>query len=255
MNNTEKAFEELSKFKSLMITNVSYDKAKYIWGKETVRNWEFQKVKKENGNIEVKTKLALGNVKFLLLGNIVKFIGLSGSVAAGFAKEDDDIDVFIVVRNDTAWIYRAILVFRNIFYRKIRTKLDGSNVKDKFCLNFICEERDVTFENDIFNFHELMYLIPIYNEKFLNYIYSQNLWLREEYGVKKELLLSRIMVSRKRNIFLRIINFLAFFAQLVFMFVTQHNPEVRRLKENFKKGRIAFFPGDYKRKKIDNYLK
>ena len=255
MNIQEKAYLELNKFKSLMNTGVSYEKAKYIWGKNFVKNNEIDFSKELiNDQTIQKTNFAKEHLKDLLVNDWVRFIGISGSVAAGFAEEDDDIDIFVVVKNNTAWMYRARLVLRNIFHHRIRTKRDGKNVRDKFCINLICEEKDLLFENDIFNFHELMYLIPVYNEKYLNYIYSENPWLKSEYEVKNELMIHKVVVSKRNNIFLKIFNSLAFLFQLIFMVIAKHSPEISRLKANFKRGRIEFFPRDYKEKKINKYL-
>ncbi|HAM96791.1 MAG: hypothetical protein UR96_C0027G0008 [candidate division WS6 bacterium GW2011_GWC1_36_11] len=252
----KKVVVDLTKFRALMGCNLTEEKARYIWGKNSVKNSDISFGKEQtNEYVDSKIELAKKNVKFLCVGNVVKFIGVSGSVAAGFAKEEDDIDVFVVVKNDTAWIYRALLVFKNIFHHRIRTKWDGERVKDKFCLNLICEERDVVFEDDMFNFHELMYLVPIFNEKYLNYVYSRNVWLREIYGVKGELMVNRVSVSKRMNVFFKILNFKAFFFQLVFMILSKHSPEIPRLKENFKRGRIEFFPRDYKEKRMESYLK
>lgn len=238
-----------------MNCSVSEEKAKYIWGKNFTKNLDKKLGNERVGDVVLsKLEIAKKNLKYLKVGNWVKFIGISGSVAAGFAKQEDDIDVFVVVENDTAWIYRALLMFKNIFHRKIRIKRDGEMVMDKLCINFICEEKGLQLENDMFNFHELMYLIPICNEKYLNYIYSKNVWLKEEYGVKNELLVNRVWVERRRNIFLMILNFKAFCLQLIFMIITNHGPEIPRLKSNFKEGRIEFFPVDYKEKRIEKYL-
>jgi predicted nucleotidyltransferase len=191
-------------------------------------------------------------MRYLKFFNWVKFVGISGSVAAGFAKEDDDIDIFVVVKNYTSWMYRGLIVFRNIFHHKIRTKLDGKRVKDKFCLNLICEERDVMFDEDVFNFHELVYLIPIFNERYLNYIYSQNIWLRETYGVKGELLMSKVIGSKKGGLLFKVINFIFFIAEVCFMFLTFHKPEWNRLWSNYKRGRIEFFPWEFKKEIIES---
>jgi predicted nucleotidyltransferase len=252
----EKMSEELIKFRSLMDCKLSQEKAKYIWGKSFTKNIgdSFPK-EEENLVINRKEEILRKNVKYLLRGNLVRFIGISGSVAAGFAKDDDDIDLFIVVKDGSAWIYRGILTIRNLFNNKIRAKRHGSDVKDKFCINLICEERGIIFDNDMFNFHELMYLIPMYNEKYLNYIYSQNVWLRDDYSVKRDLMVTREGRSKPVFVLVKIINYLSFFAQLLFMIISKHSPEIRRLKENYKNGKIEFFKKEYKFTKLDDYLK
>lgn len=236
--------------------SVSNEKAKYIWGKNFIKNLD-KKLENEKADEVAISKIAIAkrNLKYLQIGKWVKFIGISGSVAAGFAKEEDDIDLFIVVRNGCGWIYRGLIALRNIFHRTIRVKRDRGDVSDKLCINFICEERSLRLENDMFNFHELMYLVPIYNDKYLNYIYSQNEWLKTEYGVKNDLLISRIQSQRFVNFVFRILNWLAFFVQLLFMVVFKHSPNVKRLEQDFKVGRIEFFEEDYKKKRMESYLK
>jgi hypothetical protein len=38
------------------------------------------------------------------------------------------------------------------------------------------------------------------------------------------------------------------------MKVSKHNPDVKRLKDNYKRGRIEFFEYDFKEGKIKGYL-
>ena len=249
-----KALSELKIFRSKMGLGVSREQAKYIWGKGFVKGND-QYFDEEVRNVEVarKVEIAKNGIRYLKAFNFLKFVGISGSVGAGFANEEDDIDVFVVVRNYTSWIYRGIITFKNIFHHRIRRIRNGNVVKDKFCVNLIREERDLIFDKDIFNFHELMYLIPIYNERYLNFIYSQNGWLREGYGVKGELLVSRGFVSKKRDWFLRVVNFKFFVLQILFMVISLHRPELGRLWNNYKRGRVEFFPGGFRKEKIQEY--
>ena len=152
------------------------------------------------------------------------------------------------------WIYRAIIILRNLFHNKIRAKRHKI-VKDKLCLNLICEERGLQFPNDIFNFHELIFLKPIYNRKYKNHIFSKNKWLEKEFFVKKELLRSRIIPRKKAFFLIQITNYIAFIAQLTFMIISKHNPDIKRLKQNFKQGKIEFFEYDFRNKKTKNYLR
>ncbi|MHC1716532.1 MAG: nucleotidyltransferase domain-containing protein [Candidatus Dojkabacteria bacterium] len=253
-----KKLDELIQFRSLMGLSVSQEDTRKIWGKKFFKSLdaEYHKTLKENLNINVDNKLEIAkkNLQKILIFNWVKFVGVSGSVGAGFAKEDDDIDLFIVVRNSTMWLYRGILSLWNIFHGQIRTKAH-KNVKDKFCINLISEERDLYFENDIFNFHELMYVKPIYNEKYLEYIYSKNDWLQKEYKVKSEMLRTRVVEQKRASFLLIFLNYCAFLLQLLFMLLFRHSPEVGRLKENFKNGKIEFFPMEYRESALKNYLK
>ncbi len=249
---------ELVVFRSLMDLGVSKDDVKRVWGKMYLKSLElsFQKSFREceNHHVLEKIEICKSNISKLMIFNWVRFVGISGSVGAGFAKEDDDIDLFIVVRDGSMWIYRGLLMISNVFHNRIRSKRH-KNVKDRFCINLICEERGIQFEDDIFNFHELVYVKPVFNEKYLNYIYSKNEWLVDDWNVKKDLLKTRVLPMKRCNLFVRIFNELFFFLQLIFMIVSNHSPNIERLKNGNKKGRIEFFPKDYRENKIKDYLK
>jgi predicted nucleotidyltransferase len=258
MDNTGNILDNLIKFRSLMRLKVSKEKIKYIWGKKYLKSLDIKYLKNlkedSNGNVATKVQVCKDNVGKLMVFNWVRFIGISGSVAAGFAKDEDDIDLFIVVRNGTVWLYRGIIVFLNLFHNKIRAKRH-KDVKNKLCINLISEERGLQFENDIFNFHELMYLIPVYNERYINYIYSQNPWLEKEFFVKKENLISRESPRRKTFFLIGVLNYLAFLSQLLFMSIVGHRPDIETLRKNYNKGRIEFFEHDYREEVMKNYLK
>lgn len=265
MGTRHEKFKQLLKFRRAMGQGLSRDRVKYIWGRRFLRELEelgieeradFSSVKKGSEILdEVRTsklRVAKENLEKLKVFKWVRFIGVSGSVAAGFAEKDDDIDVFVVVRNGTMWIYRAIIAFRNIFHNKIRAKRH-KEVKDKLCVNLICEERGLEFPRDIFNMHELIFLIPLYNKKYKRYILSMNPWMERDFLVKKELFRTRLIPEKKVFFPLRLLNFFAFIAQLTFMSLSGHNPEMKRLVGNYRKGRIEFFEYDYRMDKLENY--
>ncbi len=254
MEDIKKSVENLEKFRTLMGASLKKDDIKRIWGKSFLR--ESKEKYEQNVNEIVKGKLEYAEniVKVLKIFNWVKFIGVSGSVGAGFAKEEDDIDILVVVKDGTAWVYRGLISIANLFHNKIRAKRHKV-IKNKLCLNMICEERGLNFDNDIFNFHELMFLVPIYNEKYLNFIYSNNLWLRESYFVKKDLLYTKISRGKNANMFIKFLNTVFYLLQISFMYISNHKPDLKRIKRNYKKGRIEFFEEDFKKEKLEDYLK
>lgn len=254
----ENIFKRLLEFRSLMGLGISKEDVRRIWGKRIFKSLSKEELGELNeiSNIHVLRKLnvATNQLSSLMVFDWVKFIGVSGSVAAGFTKEEDDIDLFIVVKNHTMWLYRGILALRNIFERNIRTNWN-TDVKDKLCLNLICEERGLTFDSDIFNFHELMYLKPLYKEEYLKHILLQNDWLFKEFSVTK-ITTREQRVKKQRFVFLyQIANFIAFWLQFFFMLVFRHRPNLRRLRSNNKLGKIEFFEERYREKILKNYLK
>lgn len=246
-----KVVGDFIKFKSNMGLKLSLKKAQSIWGKTVTKfpNGKYlEKGTKDINSVYTleKVRIAKKHIEDLLILDWVRFIGISGSVAAGFAKEDDDIDILIVVRDGCAWIYRGILTLRNIRKHFVRTNRDGKNVKDLLCLNFISEERGLELDSDIFNLHELMYLYPIYNERYLRYIFKRNLWLNTDYYVQKSNFEKGDLSFKRVNILILVTNYLAYIAQVLFMMISGHRPEISRIVGNYKKGRIEFFPSDYK---------
>jgi predicted nucleotidyltransferase len=184
----------------------------------------------------------------------LKFIGVSGSIAARNVKEEDDIDLFIVVSNYTSWIYRLIFYLR--MNRYLRKPYDVK-VKDKLCDNFIIEERALEMENkDIFTLHELLYLVPTYNKDYYYKILQNNKWI-EKYGCNLE------HISTSQNTFLREnqnglieklkrifapLNLLCFLGQVGYMLIKKHRPNTTRLWRGFKEGYIKFYPPGFREK-------
>ncbi len=254
MEEIKKSVKNLERFRTLMGASLRKDDVKRIWGKSFLR--ESRKRYEQNANKIVKEKLEYAEdiIEVLKIFNWVKFIGISGSVGAGFAKEEDDIDIFVVVKDGTAWVYRGLISLLNLFHNKVRAKRHRI-IKDKLCLNMICEERGLEFDSDMFNFHELMFLIPLYNEKYLNFIYSNNLWLKDSYFVKKDLLYTKISIGKSANIFVKFLNTIFYLLQISFMYISNHKPNVKRIRRNYKKGKIEFFEEEYKKDKLEKYLK
>ncbi len=192
---------------------------------------------------EKKLQYARAFCQHMLVGNFVKYIGVSGSVAAGIAKEEDDIDLFIVVKNNTLWIYRGLMLLKNLFNKKLR-RADSTEVKDILCPNHIVEERGLKFEDDVFNLHEIYYLKHVYNPDYFDKILASNQWIRSWGGVVP---VSDITLKRM-SIFREAMNLYFFLPQLLFMFLSRHKPDVKRIFQNYLSGKIEFFPANFKSK-------
>jgi hypothetical protein len=94
-----------------------------------------------------------------------------------------------------------------------------------------------------------MYLIPIgkASEKYLPYIYNQNLWL----NINKQNNKARPNSFVHTMFIIRFINWGAYVAQIIFMVLARHSPEIDVLRDRYRKGRIEFFPSDFKRKVLE----
>lgn len=91
------------------------------------------------GNLHLKKGEQLAKKLGKKFKNIL-FIGVTGSVAADFPDNNDDIDLFIIVRNNTLWItrfwVRIFVCLNKIPHRKFGKK----EQKDEFCFNMWLDE-------------------------------------------------------------------------------------------------------------------
>jgi len=252
----EEILKEYSKFRDNMGVPIDKKLVYRFWEKKELENLNRKDINIDyinNSFSEKKIEIAKKYLRYLILFDWVKFVAISGSIASSFAKEDDDIDIFIVVKNDRVWIYRGLILFENIFHGKVRIGDSRKDVKDKLCLNFITEERSISVDSDIFNLNEIISLIPIYNEKYFNTLMRKNNWLFTNFGISKKVLKEYTSEedSNKRYPILSVLNYIFFFPQLLYMKILKHNPDYKRLIRNQKKGRIEFFREDFKKEKLN----
>jgi hypothetical protein len=245
-------------FRENMGSKLFLQEAERIFGVRSVAQLD-EKIKRllvsreENPVAQEKIRYAKANSGIFRIFDLVRFIGVSGSVAAGTAKEDDDIDVFVVVRDGTGWLYRGLLLIRNLFNRKIRmggglTRHEGAGgrFRDKFCINLIVEERGLAFDQDIFIFHELFHLVPVYNPDFLSTILSHNSWVSRYGG---HLTKQKEEKSHDSGVLLSVLNYIFFALQLLYRLIVLHPTNLRSILANYRKGKIIFYP-DYFRGEI-----
>ena len=250
LNKKEKKIFQIILYRKNMKTSMPREKLEFFWGRGFEHLLKESKKFENSKIIKRKIKLVKRNIKQLLFLDWVKFIAITGSVAAGLGKKEDDVDVFIVVKNNRMWLYRAILVLK-LGIKSLR-RVWGKPFKDKIDTNFICEERGLYFDTkSIFILHELLFMIPVYNKDYYEKILCINKKLLKCFEIERE----ESKVNKSKNYIFIFFNFIAFSIQYIYMLVRNHKPNLRRLLKNNKKGRIAFFPEDFRKKKISEYKK
>lgn len=242
-------------FRENMNSSLSLPMAKQIFGEDTLgllddRVLSLLTKQGDLSVVEEKYNYLLQEIDRFLISDWVRYIAITGSVAAQTAKEEDDIDLFVVVKNGRGWLYRGLMLVRNLFTGKVRSA-DGRNVRDKFCVNMIVEERGLQFKPDIFNFHELYYMISAYNPSFWFSVISQNEWVKTFGGVfdgeELEVVDERVAWGMK------FLNGLAMFTQILYMLLLFHKPNLRKIFNNYSDGKIMFHPKDFKEEKVSDY--
>ncbi|CAN5115246.1 hypothetical protein BH09PAT1_BH09PAT1_5820 [soil metagenome] len=109
----------------------------------------------------------------------VLFIGVSGSVAVNNAKEDDDIDLFIISAQNSLYMTRFILLFILQLFGK-RRKRNEHNPCNKFCLNMFIEEKALAFPknaHELYTAREIVQLYPLFErDNFYQKFLQANSW-------------------------------------------------------------------------------
>ncbi|PIR93428.1 hypothetical protein COT99_00740 [Candidatus Falkowbacteria bacterium CG10_big_fil_rev_8_21_14_0_10_43_10] len=101
-----------------------------------------------------------------LLGTLpfIRMIAVCNSLAYDNAREDSDIDLFIITAKGKIWTARFYAV---ILLKLLRLRPTAKTKKDKICLNFFISEgslnlQPLMIQNDIYFIYWLKQLLPIY---------------------------------------------------------------------------------------------
>lgn len=119
-------------------------------------------------------------IKKLTIIPTVNFIGISGSLAMKNSEINDDIDIFVISKDNLVWITRLLLV---LYLKKLNVyrKKHDKNTKDKVCLNLIIGDKSIGFtknRQNLYIAHEIVQLMPIFQRgnTYFNFI-DKNKWL------------------------------------------------------------------------------
>lgn len=156
----------------------------------------------------------------------ILFIGISGSVAAGYPKKDDDIDLFLITKKNCLWINRLRLrlyIYKN---RIPHRKFNKQQKPDQFCFNIWMDEQDLTINSqkqNLKNAMDLILLIPILNK---NYSYERlikaNDWAKKYVATGYLKIVSSIKyqvlsIDNINNFLDKIVNWLVYWPQFWYM--------------------------------------
>jgi hypothetical protein len=200
-----------------------------------------------------KMRLARKISNILKLIPSVKLIGVSGNLAMMNAGESDDIDLFLITKNGTAWITRLIVSLILIFLGK-RRMYKSHDVNNKICLNCILDEKNMELsKKNIYSSHEIAQMKVIYEKhntysKFIKAnnwgkSYLANFWNKKI--IRK--------VAKNRN-FIEII-FIKLFQifEPLARFIQYQYMKRKITKEVVKKGVMMFHPRDYSNEILQKY--
>ncbi len=114
---------------------------------------------------------------------IIKFIGISGSLAAdnptpeknGLNKGNIDIDLFIICYQNTVWLFSLFeRIFTNLYILIFK--------KHKYCFNYVTDESFMEIINmNFYTATELINLKVVYGSKTYQRFVTKNLWYQKYY--------------------------------------------------------------------------
>lgn len=156
----------------------------------------------------------------------ILFLGISGSVASGHPKKNDDIDLVIITKQNRLWLTRFKLrIF--IFLNKIpHRKYGQKEIKDEFCFNLWLDEKALKLpkkKQTLQSATDLIMVIPLFSKK---YIYEkfllENNWSKKYlatgyYKKTKNIRFKKKDLRVKQNYFDEVINKLFFWPQYWYM--------------------------------------
>jgi len=146
---------------------------------------------------EKLTKECLVNLKDVLM------VGITGSVAAGYPKKNDDIDIMIITKRNKLWLTRLKLRWL-IYKNQIPHRRYGfEEKKDEFCFNLWLDKGSLELPNDkqnLKNAMDLLLMKPIVDkEETYEEFVAANDWVKRfvATGYKK---ITRKIIKRNKNV-------------------------------------------------------
>lgn len=137
------------------------------------------KFKKENNNKYWKMKMEIAREftdKYLNKIGDILMVGVTGSVASKYPKENDDIDLMIITKKDSLWLtrFRVFLIF---WWYKIPHRTN----KDDICINLWLEDMIIPItKRNLKNAVDLILMRPILNkENTYRSFLLKNKWVRK----------------------------------------------------------------------------
>lgn len=187
-----------------------------------IRNY-VSRVKRRNKKIDKARKLAEFAGRYF---KDILMIGVTGSVAAGYPKKNDDIDLMVITKKDRLWLTRlGLRIF--IWINKIpHRKYGGRENEDEFCFNLWLEEEALELPKDRMSLRNAMdsiLMMPVLNRQS-----TYERFMRENGWIKKYLINTYTKVIRhsvlqpsfyngRKSTFLNILNYLFFWPQYWYM--------------------------------------
>ena len=120
---------------------------------------------------KLKIEKAKHIARFLSFYPTILLIAITGSLAVDNAREDDDLDLFIITSANTLWLTRLIVIpLIGIFFKRRLPKYQISNIKsqiaDAVCLNLWLDDSALAVpknKRSLYTAHEVLQAKPLFD--------------------------------------------------------------------------------------------
>ena len=235
----------------------------FLQGRESIVSEREGRLHIQSAKMQVAREIAVSLAKI----PTVLYLGVSGAVAAGNAKADDDIDFFVITANRTLWMTRLLLLL-TLTWKGIRRKRCVLAAPDMVCLNMLTEEQEMQFREarqDLYTARECVQLVTLFSRNSTyEHFTLQNDWIgkflcngydlmkRESQRVtRRERADKWSTFIGSRLLRVSILEYLASYLQR--LYIGRH-----RTRETVERHFLAFHPRDYREivlKKFEDKIK
>jgi predicted nucleotidyltransferase len=176
--------------------------------------------------ISAREKMSQAKKVASFLGRIptIQLVAVTGSVAVGNVRDNDDIDILIVTSAHALWLTRLLVIFLlSVFFHRRLPRQSHRQAAGSICPNLWLETGSLkvpTNRRNLYTAHEVLYVTPVFDRSSIH----EN-FLRENHWVSRFLANAYPAVPEKTSadnpvsfsILLFPLNLLAFIIQYIYM--------------------------------------
>lgn len=208
-----------------LISNISYDDKKINKTLKQIQIGKRNFYKNNEKYLKYEKAVELANMIANKFSDVL-MIGLTGSVAAGYPKPSDDIDLMIVTKSNRLWYSRLLLRTYMFLYRIPHRKYGRLEKANEYCFNLWIDEGALILpkkERNLKNAMDLILMKPLTNK---NYTYEKfiirNGWAKKYvangyHDIVSNFKLKYLEQKQKTKLLDKIINWLLFWPQYWYM--------------------------------------
>ena len=232
----EEAVEKTVAYAKKFGMELSFDElSQRLMGKRMFKKEEIERAVEKMGlklkkqirrETEKKMEKAIMLAKMIIEKNKdILFLGVTGSVAGGKAKKNDDIDMMVICKKNRLWLCRVKLMIFLIKNKIKHRRAGGKEKKDAFCFNLWLEEKSLkiprTRQNKKTAIDLVLIKAMVNKEKIFERFLQENIWVKKwvatGYKNKERKVERETEPGEKKNIGLDMFNLLLFGGQYLYM--------------------------------------